>query len=366
MRILWFSWKDITHPKAGGAEVVTHELLQRLAKNGHQATLITASYPDCEKESEQGDYRVIRMGSRYTVHLLALFYYLRNLRGNHDLIIEEVNTFPFFTRFYASGKKYLFTHQLARKVWFYEMIFPLSHMGYVAEWIYLWLLSPMDTITISNSTKQDLVRNGFKSKKISIISEGVHIETLPDLTSVEKYENQTILWHSAWRVMKRTDQVVLAFIEAHKQNSGLRLIMSGSNNGAYAEKVQAIIDESPAKDAITVMGRTTDEQKIELMQKCHLIAVTSIKEGWGLVVTESNSQGTPAVVYNVDGLRDSVQHDKTGIVCSENTPEDLAENIIKLLADSEKYERLRRNAWQWSKEITFDQSYEDFKKITNL
>jgi len=44
-------------------------------------------------------------------------------------------------------------------------------------------------------------------------------------------------------------------------------------------------------------------QTIGLLQKSHVLAVTSVKEGWGLVVTEANPQGTPAVVYNVDGLR---------------------------------------------------------------
>jgi glycosyltransferase involved in cell wall biosynthesis len=91
--------------------------------------------------------------------------------------------------------------------------------------------------------------------------------------------------------------------------------------------------------------------------------VASVKEGWGLVVTEANSQGTPAVVYNCDGLRDSVQDGATGLVCKRNTPEALAEAMAALLQDQPRYEHMRRAAWEWSKDITFEKSYAQFKDI---
>jgi len=34
--------------------------------------------------------------------------------------------------------------------------------------------------------------------------------------------------------------------------------------------------------------------------------VTSVREGWGLVVTEAASVGTPSYGYDVPGLRDSI------------------------------------------------------------
>jgi glycosyltransferase involved in cell wall biosynthesis len=126
-----------------------------------------------------------------------------------------------------------------------------------------------------------------------------------------------------------------------------------------------LIDTSKYKKDIIYFGKVKKEKKIELLQKTHLLCVSSVKEGWGLIVTEANSQGTPAIVYDVDGLRDSVKNNKTGLICQKNTPENLAKNIIKLLNDREKYQNLRINAWQWSKEINFDNSYKQFKSIIN-
>jgi glycosyltransferase involved in cell wall biosynthesis len=66
------------------------------------------------------------------------------------------------------------------------------------------------------------------------------------------------------------------------------------------------------------------------------------------------------VVYNVDGLRDAVRNKETGLVCNKNNPENLAKNIVQILNDNEKYKILQNNAWDWSKEINFEKSYEQF------
>jgi glycosyltransferase involved in cell wall biosynthesis len=70
-------------------------------------------------------------------------------------------------------------------------------------------------------------------------------------------------------------------------------------------------------------------------------------------------------VYNVNGLRDSVRNGATGIVTEQN-PSALADAIVKLLRHPDLYERIRWAAWEWSKQITFDQSYADFKRVIGV
>ena len=101
------------------------------------------------------------------------------------------------------------------------------------------------------------------------------------------------------------------------------------------------------------------------MEKSHLILVTSVKEGWGMIVTEANSRGTPAVVYKSDGLVDSVRNNITGWVSNENTPSDLARSIVLALEDPIKYEIVREAAWEWSKEFTPERTYSAFLKAIN-
>ncbi len=64
--------------------------------------------------------------------------------------------------------------------------------------------------------------------------------------------------------------------------------------------------EAAAPPGVTFHGRVNDITKQRLMDSAHALVVTSVREGWGLVVDEAAATGTPAVGYDIDGLRDSV------------------------------------------------------------
>lgn len=370
MNILWFTWKDYTHPQAGGAEVVLRELSKRLVDDGHHVTFLTVRHRGSEVREMLDGIEVIRIGTNRYVHpFQALAYYLRHMRNNYDAVIEVVNTAPYFgTLFKGKSQAYVFYHQLAREVWFHELKKPFSSLGYYfIEPLATRLLSRAKAklITVSNSTLRDLERLGFKKNRAHIISEGIEIEPIKDLRSVRKFSQPTMLSLGAMRAMKRTLDQVKAFEIAKKELSELHMIIAGSTEGEYGQQVLDHIAASAYKKDITVEGKVSYERKIELMQKSHIITMTSVKEGWGLVVTEAASQGTPAVVYDVDGLRDSVRDGETGVITGCR-PEALAAGIVTVFQDKRAYAALRQAAWQWSQDITFDRSYQDFKQVLEL
>lgn len=370
MRILWLSWKDTSHPGAGGAEVVMHELSKRMIADGHEVTLLTARHPGSTETDVIDGVNIIRVGSNRYIHsFAALAHYAKHLRNKFDIVIEDVNTAAYFSPFLKdSAKQVLFYHQLAREIWYLEMKPPFSQLGYyILEPLATFALSRpnIKTVTISESTKKDLQRFGFRPENIHIISEGTHLTPVADLDAVQKYEKPTVLSLGAMREMKRTLDQVKAFELAKKQMPELRMKIVGDASGDYGQRVLRYIAQSPYRNDIEYLGRVSDEDKLKVMQKSHLIAVTSLKEGWGLIVTEAASQGTPAVVYDVDGLRDSVRHAKTGLVTAVN-PAALADGIVQLLQDPTVYQAMRQTAWNWSKQITFEQSYEDLKSILEI
>jgi len=359
-KILWFTWKDKKHPQAGGAEIVNEELAKRLIKDGYEIKLIVGGWPESTPKETIDGYEIIRVGGRWTVYWQAYKYYQQNLKGWADLVIEEINTVPFFAKFYVKEKNILLIHQLCREIWFYQMFFPLNWIGYIIEPIYLRLLNDRPVITISNSTKSELQKLGFKD--ISIISMGSEIEPVDNLDKITKYPNPTILSLGSIRAMKRTKDILQAYNLAKQSIPNLELIIAGDSNDPYGQEFLQEIQKSKHKKDIQYLGKVSKQKKIELMQKSHIILVTSVKEGWGLIVTEANSQGTPAIVYDVDGLRDSVIHNQTGLVCT-NTPTNLAQNIAKLFSDQKLYAKLRQEGHKFSQTITFEQSYKDFIKI---
>ncbi|HSX27942.1 MAG TPA: glycosyltransferase family 4 protein [Candidatus Saccharimonadales bacterium] len=367
MKVLIFTWKDRQHPHAGGAEVVNEELVRRLVADGHDVTMLVGGFPGSAAEEAVDGYRVIRVGSWYTVYVRAYQYYKKNLQGWADLVIEEVNTVPFFTKFYVKEPSLLFFHQLCRRIWFYQMSAPVNLMGFLAEPLYLRLISRRrgKVITVSESTRRDLQRYGFDQEEIALISEGIKIKPIDNLDKVRKYTKPTLLSFGCVRSMKRTLHQVKAFEIAKERIPHLQLRIAGQLAGRYGKKVWRYIMKSRFSDDIEYMGAIPDDERDELMQKSHVILQTAVKEGWGLTITEAASQGTPAAVYDVDGLRDSVRDGETGVVTACN-PSALAEGIVAVLQDETVYATMREAAWRWSQDITFDRSYSDFKEAVEL
>jgi len=365
MNVAWLTWKDRDHPEAGGAEVVAHELCQRLLAEGHSVTMLTCGYGDAPHREQRDGLTTIRVGSsRYAHPFQALLYYLRHMRGKFDVVIEEVNGAPYFSvLFEHRARRFLLYHQMERIVWFYQTKPPLAQLGYyLLEPVASRLLSASRTpvITVSDSTATDLAQFGFT--KPHIISEGIEIKPLASLGRIKKFMRPTLLSLGAMRAMKRTLDQIEAFELAKKQIPSLRLKIAGKADGPYGQQVLARIEASPHKADIEYLGHVSRDTKTQLMRRSHIIMQTAVHEGWGLTVTEAASQGTPAVVYDVNGLRDSVRHEKTGLITSAQ-PEALAESIVHLLRRPDQYQAMRRKAWEWARTVTFDKSYQDFKQI---
>ena len=55
---------------------------------------------------------------------------------------------------------------------------------------------------------------------------------------------------------------------------------------------------------VQFLGAVSHAEKFERLQRAHVLIATSVREGWGLVVSEAAALGTPSIAYDVAGLRD--------------------------------------------------------------
>jgi glycosyltransferase involved in cell wall biosynthesis len=374
-RILVLNWKDIKHPQTGGAEVVIHELCKRLVKDGHDVMFLTAKYEGSQTHDVIDGVNITRVSGGRVLHSFkAVAYYIKHFRDKYDIIIEQTNTAPYMVSYFTKSEKVVqFYHMLCREIWFYEMGKIIGLIGYlVLEPVALVLqaliarVKSSKIVTISESSKKDLVRFGFDSNSVHIIREGISekpLKTLKD--SLPKEKKFTILFHSSLREMKRPLEALRAFGIFVKTHPDSQLWVSGGGD-------QTVLIEYAEQEGflnnISFFGRTSDEQKRELMQRSHVIVATSIKEGWGLIVTEANSQGTPAISYDVDGLRDSATFGG-GVVVAAN-PQAMAHALGEMKTmvetDEKAYNLHREKALKTSKEITFKNCYEDFVKVIEM
>jgi glycosyltransferase involved in cell wall biosynthesis len=356
LRILWLNWRDIKNPDAGGAEVFTHEIMRRLISKNYRIDLFTSRFPNSHSIEDIDGVRILREGGKYGVYRKAKQYY-NSHRERYDLVIDEINTRPFLTPKFVKEKPILaIFHQMAREFWFYETRFPLNYLGYYyleRKWLSYYRNIP--TVTISNSSRQDLVKMGFKN--IFMVPEGLSVKPLPKPN--KKEPTPTLVFIGRLKKAKLPHHALQAFSVIKKEMEDAQMWIIGEG---YMRKE---LENSNIRDVI-FYGHIKDELKYELLSRAHMILVPGVREGWGLIVTEANAMGTPAIGYNVPGLRDSIRDGETGIIVKENSPYDLATSAKFLLKNQDMLDKFSINALNYAKQFSWDNTINAFEKIISI
>jgi glycosyltransferase involved in cell wall biosynthesis len=107
----------------------------------------------------------------------------------------------------------------------------------------------------------------------------------------------------------------------------------------------------------------SEEGKIEVLSRAWVFVTPSMKEGWGITVIEANDCGTPAIGYDVPGLRDSIQDGKTGLLVPQGNIDRLTAAIVNVLTDEDLRNELSRNALDWASGFTWDNSAGAFSEV---
>ena len=293
----------------------------------------------------------MRAGRQWTVHLQAFRRYRRRLAGRFDLVIDEVNTMPFFTPLWAGIPSFLLIFQLAREVWWYESRFPVSGLGYAVEPWYLRAYRRTPAFTISPSTVDDLRRFGLQAP-ITLVPIGIEPAVM---VSVPRSSTPTFIYVGRLAPSKRVHDVLVAFHGLVSSAPQARLWLVGDGDPPYVRRLRRLVSSLGLDGQVEFCGRLDAEEKHRRMAQAHALVMASVREGWGLVVTEAAACGTPAIVYDVPGLRDAVRHDQTGLVVPP-APEHLTAAMRRLIIDPLLQERLGAAAREWSRSFSYDRS----------
>jgi len=356
LKILIFNWRCWFNPEMGGAEVFTREVAKRWVKAGHEVTLFTSEFPDCKKEEISEGVRIVRAGGKYSVYWRAKEYYRKSLsKDGYDVLIDEINTRPFLTpKFVNGGEKIIaLIHQLAREYWFYEMHFPLSFIGYhFLEKKWLRNYTGIPTVTVSESTKRDLLGLGFK--EVFVVPEGLNFEPLKEVPEKESYP--VVAYVGRLKRAKRPDHAVKAFKIVKEKISEAELWIIG--DGYFKKKLEKLVC-----NGVKFFSGLSNECRRELVKRAWILVNPSVREGFGLNIIEANALGTPCIAYDVPGLRDSIKDGETGILVKNGKIEKLSETIIRTLEDGKLRKRLNQNALDYAREFSWNKTAEEFTNV---
>lgn len=320
MRILIYNWRDLKHPLAGGAEVYTDAVATEWVRMGHTVVLF-CSHVEGEptRDVTSGGYSVIRRGKKHRVYYEAKRFWKMEGEGNFDLVIDEVNTRPFFCHRFAKGVQVMvLIHQIAREVWFYESAFPIALLGrfFLEPW-WLWRLRNQDIVTVSDSSRKSMMTYG--ANRVRIVPEGFRDLEIP---SVDKEATPTLVFLGRLSSNKRPSHAIRVFEKVRGVMPDVKMWIIGDG----PERARL---ERRSIEGVEFLGRISESEKVKRLCAAHLLLVTSVREGWGMVVTEAAHVGTLSAGYDVPGLRDSLR--LHGGIAVKPRPRELASVVVSVL-----------------------------------
>lgn len=361
MNILLLSWRGLKHPNAGGAEISTHEHAKGWVKGGHKVTLFTSFYKGAKDKEIIDGVEIIRKGSQvFGVQVEAFKWYLLKSHPAFDIVIDQFHGIPFFTPLFVRCKKLGFIHEVTKEVWRLNPwskpfnLIPAILGPFFEHLIFKFFYRNIPFMTVSESTKKDLIKWGIPQNQITVIHNGLNVTYVK--SNHRKEKKKTLIFLGALSKDKGIEEALKAFSLIEKYEKQWQFWVVGKCDLRYLKKIRAQGKELGISQKVKFWGFVSDKKKFELLSKAHIAINPSIREGWGLVVIESAAAGIPTVGYNSPGLRNSIIHNKTGIICSENTKEDLASNVLKLMNDEKKYKEISQNAKIWSKKFSWEKS----------
>lgn len=368
--ILSLSWRDIKSPTAGGAEVHTHEMLHRMNSDKYRIIHLSAMYDGLEEQEEIDGVNYIRKGNVFSCIIYARKYYKKN-RDNIDFVIDQCNTHRYFTPFWVEKEKRIFyIHQLTREIWDINLKFPFSKIGKALETPLLKLNKNDYVITVSESTKNDLVDVGFEAEKIFIVPNGISFEPWTREQFCEKEKNPTFIYVGRYANYKGINVAVEAIGKLKKDYPDIRLWILGKRNDKYISEVLKPIsnkyclrwgDRDSYGDIIT-WGYVSEEEKLTLISRATALVFPSIREGWGIPITEAANVGTPSIVYDSPGIRDAVDFGSAGYLCKENNLNEICRLMKCTINDVEKYEETKEKAYDFSKVLVWSEVGKKFEE----
>ncbi len=374
--ILSLSWRDIRSKDAGGAEVHTHKMLSAIDKTKYQVMHLSMSDEDKDGNSLPSQETIdgvtyIRKGGFISVIFNAVKLYRKN-KKNIDVVIDQCNTHRFFTPLWVpKNKRVFYIHQLTREIWDINLRFPFNKIGKASENLMLKMNRHDRVITVSEDTKKELIKLGYDGD-IRIIHNGVSFEPWDKGKWFLKEETPTFVYVGRYSPYKGIDVLIETIGKMKETYPNIKLWILGKKDKEYfRDNLQPICeryslnyaDEEKKGVNIVCHGFVTEEKKLELLSRAQALVFPSVREGWGIPVTEAGCVGTPAVVYDSPGIAEAVDYGDAGYISIENNEKGLEEQMRRVLEDKKTYDEKRAKAFSFSSQFLWSKSGKDFEKF---
>jgi len=347
---------DCLYPHTvGGAERWYRNVAKRLAEDGHDVTYLTMRQWDTAEEPDVPGVRVVAVAPRMPLYAggrrrilpplvfgLGLLGHLMRNRHRYDVL--HTASFPYFSllaaalvRPLAHYRLFVDWHELWTREYWREYLGPRGGwIGWKVQQLCLRL--PQRAFCFSRLVERRLLAEGIRGE-VTVLEgqfEGASADaTLP--------AEPLVVFAGRHIAEKNPVAVVQAVAKARETIPELRAEIYG--DGPERPRVLAAIAEHGLKGIVEAPGFVDGEVIEDALGRGLCLVLPSRREGYGLVVLEALSRGTPAVLVRSDdnAATEFIEEDVNGYA-AEDELDELAAAIARV---QEAGDRLRDSALSW-------------------
>jgi glycosyltransferase involved in cell wall biosynthesis len=271
-------------------------------------------------------------------------------RGRFDVVVECLNKLPFYSPVYSAVPVVAVAHHLFGTSAFMQVPWPVAATVWMAERLIPLLYRNRPFVSISESTRDDLVHRGIRRELVEVQHCGIRRPRV----SFSPYAEREIrvVYTGRLERYKQIDVLLRAMARLSDRFPNARIDIVG--RGADRNRLERIARELGVADRTHFAGFVSDDDRDRLLAAARICVCPSAKEGWGLTVIEANALGTPVIATDAPGLRDSVDEGRTGFLVPDRDIGAFAKRIDQLLSDASLGSRLSRNGLEWSQRFDWD------------
>ena len=280
LHILVLVDRDWTHHDAGGNGANIHAQVTRWVSWGHRVTVVAGSYPGAKRVEHYGPRLTVhRAGNRATVFPLAILTVLRGVGRDADVVLEVINGITFLTPLWLRKPRVAMVHHVHRELYMGEF----GRAGLLPYW--LLEKGPLSTlyrrtrvVTISNSARDDLARDGIPRENVTVEYLGLDADRYrPGIRA----ETPRIVFVGRLKAYKNVEWL----FDVIEELPGVALDVVGE--GDHRPDLEQEIRRRGLADRVVMHGYVDHARKTELYGRAWVNMTASQSEGWSLAVIEA-------------------------------------------------------------------------------
>ena len=364
MKILMLTWE---YPPriVGGIARVVHDLSKRLIKDGHDVYVVTykeGNVPYYENDKGVHVYRVdnymispnnfIDWTMQLNFNMISKAAEIINKEGKFDVI----HAHDWLVAYAAKTLKESFGIPLVSTIHATEAGrnsgIHNPDQKYVNDTEWMLTYESSEVIVNSKYMKNELQRLfGLPYEKINVVPNGINttvyngLEKDYDFRRKYAMDNEKIILFMGRLVYEKGVQhLISAMPKILEGYHDAKLVIAGK--GGMTDQLKEQVEAMGLGDKVYFTGYLNAKQ-VSKMYKCADISVfPSTYEPFGIVALEAMLAGVPAVVSDVGGLNEIIEHRVDGMKSYAGNPNSLADSILELLLNPELCSKVTKKAKQ--------------------